>query len=166
MNECIYCQVFCALFTSGGAAGLGLVVDNQRLRGKHFDHGLRKFYTLFDASCGLLLASAVCTVVIIMVSVFRSSEGWRGYDDPPVSMNNFPIQHDDRFVLFVFGPMYGSSIYSPWINKMGCDCFKNSYIDIIIYLSCQTSSGCFVVSWIRPVSVEVSWAQLFRLKTR
>ncbi|KAG2562580.1 hypothetical protein PVAP13_8KG272100 [Panicum virgatum] len=62
--------VFCALFTSGGAAGLGLVVDNQRLNGKHFDHGLRKFYTSFDASCSLLLASAICTVVIVMVSVF------------------------------------------------------------------------------------------------
>ncbi|PAN43008.1 hypothetical protein PAHAL_8G203800 [Panicum hallii] len=62
--------VFCALFTSGGAAGLGLVVDNQRINGKYFDHGLRKFYTFFDTSCGLLLASAIYTVVIIKVSVY------------------------------------------------------------------------------------------------
>ncbi|XP_021317779.1 CASP-like protein 4D1 [Sorghum bicolor] len=61
--------VLCALLTSGGAAGLGLVVDNQRINGKSFDSGHRKFYTSFDASCGLLLAAAVCTVVMIMISV-------------------------------------------------------------------------------------------------
>jgi hypothetical protein len=68
MDECVV-QVLCALLTSGGAAGLGLVVDNQRINGKSIDSAHRKFYTSFDASCGLLLAAAVCTVVMIMISV-------------------------------------------------------------------------------------------------
>ncbi|RCV38500.1 hypothetical protein SETIT_8G147700v2 [Setaria italica] len=62
--------VFCTLFTSGGAAGLGLVVDSQRIDGKYFDSARRKFFISFDASCGLLLAASVCTVVIIMISVY------------------------------------------------------------------------------------------------
>ncbi|CAL4980841.1 unnamed protein product [Urochloa decumbens] len=62
--------VFCALFTSGGAAGLGLVVDNQHRNRKLFDSDHRKFYVSFDASCGLLLVAAICTVVIIMISAY------------------------------------------------------------------------------------------------
>ncbi|KAF8694496.1 hypothetical protein HU200_038241 [Digitaria exilis] len=62
--------VVCALLTSGGAAGLGLVVDDQRRHRHLFDSAQKKFYTFFDASCGLLLAAAVCTVIIIMVSVY------------------------------------------------------------------------------------------------
>eukprot|EP00267_Zea_mays_P049123 XP_020401758.1 CASP-like protein 4D1 [Zea mays] len=64
--------VLCALLTSGGAAGLGLVVDNQRINGKSFDSAHRKFYAAFDASCGLLLAAAVCTVIMVMLSVSSS----------------------------------------------------------------------------------------------
>nr|CAB3489995.1 unnamed protein product [Digitaria exilis] len=63
-------KVVCALLTSGGAAGLGLVVDDQRRHRYLFDSAQKKFYTFFDASCGLLLAAAVCTVIIIMVSVY------------------------------------------------------------------------------------------------
>ncbi|KAJ1275807.1 hypothetical protein BS78_05G165000 [Paspalum vaginatum] len=62
--------VFCALFATGGAAGLGFVVDDQlRLKGDILP-AARRFLYLVDASCGLLLAAAICTVVMIMISVY------------------------------------------------------------------------------------------------
>ncbi|KAG2562576.1 hypothetical protein PVAP13_8KG272501 [Panicum virgatum] len=61
--------VFCALFSTGGAAGLGFVVDYQ-LHDKGAPIRTRRFLYMVDASCGLLLGAAICTVVMIMISVY------------------------------------------------------------------------------------------------
>ncbi|OEL15053.1 hypothetical protein BAE44_0023929 [Dichanthelium oligosanthes] len=60
--------IFCALFSTGGAAGLGFVVDHQ-IHNKGDPSRVLRFLHFVDASCGLLLAAAICTVVMIMISV-------------------------------------------------------------------------------------------------
>jgi hypothetical protein len=66
LNECIV-QVFCALFSTGGAAGLGYVFGYQL---HEQGEPIRKFLYMVDASCGLLLGAAISTVVMIMISVY------------------------------------------------------------------------------------------------
>ena len=65
----IIVQVFCALFSTGGAAGLGFVVDYQ-LHDKGAPIRTRRFLYMVDASCGLLLGAATCMVIMIMISVY------------------------------------------------------------------------------------------------
>ncbi|PAN43006.1 hypothetical protein PAHAL_8G203600 [Panicum hallii] len=59
--------VFCALFSTGGAAGLGYVFGYQL---HEQGEPIRKFLYMVDASCGLLLGAAISTVVMIMISVY------------------------------------------------------------------------------------------------
>jgi hypothetical protein len=57
---------------TGAAAALGLVVQYQQINRSFLDSpagaDYKKFYDQVDASCGLLLVAALCTVVIIGMS--------------------------------------------------------------------------------------------------
>ncbi|KAM0892504.1 hypothetical protein ACQ4PT_025723 [Festuca glaucescens] len=67
----ICADVVCAvLIAAGGAAGLGLTVEAQRLFGELLDSSFKTFFNQADISSVALLLASLCVVAIVMLSVY------------------------------------------------------------------------------------------------
>jgi hypothetical protein len=68
MNE--YLKVCAVLLAAGGAAGLGLTVEAQRLFGEFLDSSFKTFFNRADISSVALLLASLCVVAIVMLSAY------------------------------------------------------------------------------------------------